>query len=219
MDNYTTVTSSATVKISKADITPTVSLEGWTYGTTAKSPSVTGNTGEGTVTYTYQAEGAEIFTETMPEVVGTHTIKASIAETTNYNAGEATATFTITAATMTVTAKGYEGTYDGNAHGITVSAPKNATIKYGTAEGSYELNASPEYTTAGNYTVYYQVTMDNYTTVTGSETVKISKAEAELEFDVPEESKVYATIGKEFTEPTLNNLKGLDVTFSSSDES
>ena len=219
MDNYTTVTSSATVKISKADITPTVSLEGWTYGTTAKSPSVTGNTGEGTVTYTYQAEGAEIFTETMPEVVGTHTIKASIAETTNYNAGEATATFTITAATMIVTAKGYEGTYDGNAHGITVTAPEDATIKYGTAEGSYELNASPEYTAGGNYTVYYQVTMDNYATVTGSETVKISKAEAELEFDVPEESKVYATIGEEFTEPTLNNLKGLDVTFSSSDES
>ena len=206
MDNYTTVTSSATVKISKADITPTVSLEGWTYGTTAKSPSVTGNTGEGTVTYTYQAEGAEIFTETMPEVVGTHTIKASIAETTNYNAGEATATFTITAATMIVTAKGYEGTYDGNAHGITVTAPEDATIKYGTAEGSYELNASPEYTAGGNYTVC-------------SETVKISKAEAELEFDVPEESKVYATIGEEFTEPTLNNLKGLDVTFSSSDES
>lgn len=219
MDNYTTVTGSATVDISKADITPTVSLEGWTYGTTAKSPSVTGNTGEGTVTYTYQAESAEIFTETMPEVVGTHTIKASIAETTNYNAGEATATFTITAATMTVTAKGYEGTYDGKAHGITVSAPEDATIKYGTAEGSYELNASPEYTAGGNYTVYYQVTMYNYATVTGSETVKISKAEAELEFDVPEESKVYATIGKEFTEPTLNNLKGLDVTFSSSDES
>ena len=219
MDNYNTFTGSATVDISKADITPTVSLEGWTYGTTAKTPSVTGNTGEGTVAYTYKAEGAETFVETKPEVVGTHTIKASIAETTNYNAGEATATFTITAATMTVTAKGYEGTYDGKAHGITVSAPEDATIKYGTAEGTYELNASPEYTTAGNYTVYYQVTMDNYATVTGSETVKISKAEAELEFDVPEESKVYATIGEEFTEPTLNNLKGLDVTFSSSDES
>ena len=219
MDNYTTVTSSATVKISKADITPTVTLEGWTYGTTAKTPSITGNPGEGTVTYSYKAEGAETFGKTAPEIVGTHTIKASIAETTNYNAGEATATFTITAATMTVTAKGYEGTYDGKAHGITVSAPEDATIKYGTAEGSYELNASPEYTAGGNYTVYYQVTMDNYATVTGSETVKISKAEAELEFDVPEESKVYATIGKEFTEPTLNNLKGLDVTFSSSDES
>ena len=219
MDNYNTFTGSATVDISKADITPTVSLEGWTYGTTAKSPSISGNTGNGEVTYTYMAEGAEIFTETMPEVVGTHTIKASIAETTNYNTGEATAEFTITAATMTVTAKGYEGTYDGKAHGITVSAPEDATIKYGTAEGSYELNASPEYTAGGNYTVYYQVTMDNYATVTGSETVKISKAEAELEFDVPEESKVYATIGKEFTEPTLNNLKGLDVTFSSSDES
>ena len=219
MENYSTITDSATVEISKADITPTVTLESWTYGTTANTPSITGNTGNGTVTYTYKAEGSETFVENMPEVVGTHTIKASIAETTNYNSGEATATFNITAATMTVTAKGYEGTYDGKAHGITVSAPEDATVKYGTQEGSYELNASPEYINAGNYTVYYQVTMDNYATVTGSETVKISKAEAELDFDVPEESKVYATIGEEFTEPTLNNLKGLDVTFSSSDES
>ena len=217
--NYEAATATTDFTISKANITPTVTLEGWTYGATANTPTITGNSGDGTVTYTYKAEGAESFVETAPEAAGNYTIKASIAETTNYNAGEATATFTITAATMTVTAKGYEGTYDGKAHGITVSAPEDATIKYGTAEGSYELNASPEYTAGGNYTVYYQVTMDNYATVTGSETVKISKAEAELEFDVPEESKVYATIGKEFTEPTLNNLKGLDVTFSSSDES
>ena len=67
--------------------------------------------------------------------------------------------------------------------------------------------------------VYYQVTMDNYATVTGSDTVKISKANAELEFDIHEEGKAYATIGQEFTEPTLNNLKNLSVTYESSDES
>ena len=175
-DNYTTVTSSATVKIGKADITPTVTLEGWTYGTTAKTPSITGNPGEGTVTYSYKAEGAETFGETAPEIVGTHTIKASIAETTNYNAGEATATFTITAATMEVTAEGYEGTYDTQAHGIKVTAPEDATVNYGSQEGTYNLQNSPTYTDAGTYNVYYQVTMPNYTTVTGSKTVEISKA-------------------------------------------
>ena len=46
--------------------------------------------------------------------------------------GTATTTFTITAATMTVTANGYEGTYDEKAHGITVTAPEGATVKYGT---------------------------------------------------------------------------------------
>ena len=176
MDNYTTVTSSATIKISKADITPTVTLEGWTYGTTAKTPSITGNSGNGAVTYTYKAEGADAFGETAPEVVGAHTIKASIAETTNYNAGEATATFTITAATMEVTVEGYEGTYDTQAHGITVTAPEGATVNYGSQEGTYNLQNPPTYTDAGTYTVYYQVTMPNYTTVTGSKTVEISKA-------------------------------------------
>ena len=146
MDNYNTFTGSATVDISKADITPTVSLEGWTYGTTAKSPNVSGNTGNGEVTYTYQAEGAEIFTETMPEVVGIHSIKASITETTNYNAAEATATFTITEATMTVIAAGYEGIYDTQAHGITVTAPEGATVKYMNQEGTYDLTDSPTYT-------------------------------------------------------------------------
>ena len=219
MDNYTTVTDSATIEISKADITPTVTLEGWIFGTTANTPSVTGNTGNGAVTYTYKAEGTDTFVEAMPEVVGTHTIKASIAETTNYNAGEATATFTITASTMTVTANGYEGTYDGKAHGITVTAPEGATVMYGTQKDTYNLTESPTYTNAGTYKVHYQVTMDNHTTVADSATVKISKAEAELEFEVPEEGKVYATIGKEFTEPTLSNLHELSVTYGSSDES
>ena len=181
-ENYTTTTGSATVEISKADITPTVTLEGWTYGTTANTPIISGNAGNGSVTYTYKTEGAETFTETMPEVVGTHTIKASIAETTNYNASEATTTFTISAANMTVTAEGFKGTYDNKAHGITVTAPENATVKYGTQKGTYNLSASPTYTDAGTYKVHYQVTMDNYTTVTDSATVEISKAAGGLEY-------------------------------------
>ena len=38
----------------KTDLTLTVSIEGWTYGGTAATPSVTGNTGSGTVTYAYK---------------------------------------------------------------------------------------------------------------------------------------------------------------------
>ena len=44
--------------------------------------------------------------------------------------GTATTTFTITAATMTVTANEYEGTYDEKAHGITVTVPEDAIVKY-----------------------------------------------------------------------------------------
>ena len=54
-DNYTAESINATLTITKANITPTVSIEGWTYGATANEPSVSGNTGNGEVTYTYKA--------------------------------------------------------------------------------------------------------------------------------------------------------------------
>ncbi len=76
---------------------------------------------------------------------------------------------------MNVTAKGYTGIYDGNPHSITVTAPDGAAVTYGTAEGSCTLTSNPTYTDAGTYTVYYQVTKENYDTIEGSKTVTISK--------------------------------------------
>ena len=83
----------------------------------------------------------------------------------NYT-GSASQTFSITNATMTVTATGYNGTYDGNAHGITVVAPEGATVTYGTKKGTYDKTESPTYTDAGTYMVHYQVVKTNYTTIT-----------------------------------------------------
>ena len=79
---------------------------------------------------------------------------------------------------ITASATGYDGSYDGNDHGISVdvSIPASgATVKYGTRNGAYDLTESPKYKDAGNYTVYYQVTADDYNTKTGSAQVKISK--------------------------------------------
>ena len=213
-NNYTTITDSATVEISKADITPIVSLTGWTFGETVNAPSLSGNTGNGEVKYTYKAEGSETFTETLPEVVGTHTIKATIAETTNYNGAEATNTFTITPATMTATASGYEGTYDGKGHGISVTAPEGATVKYGKQKGTYDLTESPTYTDAGTYKVHYQVTKNNYTTITDSATVEISQAAGELAYSATTASAELNSDG--WTAPSLSNPHGLDITYSSS---
>ena len=78
--------------------------------------------------------------------------------------------------TMTVQATDYSGTYDGKAHGISVSVTEPAsgyTIKYGEKEGTYD-KTSLTYTDAGTYTVYYQVTCDGYEPVTGSAKVVIS---------------------------------------------
>jgi hypothetical protein len=98
--NYEAAVDSTHFTIAKANITPTVTLEGWTFGATANTPEVTGNTGNGAETFTYKAEGSEAFTSEVPTAVGTHIVKVTIAETTNYNGGEATTTFTITNRTI-----------------------------------------------------------------------------------------------------------------------
>ena len=72
-----------------------------------------------------------------------------------------------------VTASDYTGDYDGKAHSISVTYPEGATVKYGTAEGSYTLSEAPAYKNVGTYTVYYKVTQDKRTFVTGSATVQI----------------------------------------------
>ena len=107
---------------------------------------------------------------------GTWYVKGFVDETTNYAAAESNAVeFTISAATLSVTASEYSGTYDGAAHGITVVC-EGATIKYGESDGIYTLDASPTLTDVGSKTVYYQVSKVNYTTVTGSKTITITQA-------------------------------------------
>ena len=106
-----------TLKI-KQSITPTVSLTGWTYGGTANTPSVTGNTGNGDVTYLYKLKTADdtAYSATVPTAAGEYTVKAVIAETDEYKAGEATANFTIAKIPFTLT--GASLTYNGDAQNL-----------------------------------------------------------------------------------------------------
>ena len=179
-------------------------------------------TGDGTVTYSSSDTQVAEVNATTGEVTikgsGEAIITATVADgpTYTYATTEASYTLSVGTATMTVTATGYSGTYDGSAHGITVNAPEGATIKYGTAEGTYTLEASPTYTTSGDYTVYYQVTMPGYTTVTGSATVTISKAAGSISYAT-------ATIDKSTSDAAFTNAltKTGDgtVTYSSDNES
>ena len=87
----------AILTVNKADITPVVTLEGWTMGETSKTPSVTGNLGGGAVTYSYKLKDADdsAYSATVPSAAGVYTVKADIAATAYYNAASATADFTI----------------------------------------------------------------------------------------------------------------------------
>ena len=86
-----------TFGIEKANITATVSILDWTYGEDAETPSLTGNTEDGVVTYSYKVKDADddTYTATIPTMAGIYTVKASIATTANYQAGDVTADFTI----------------------------------------------------------------------------------------------------------------------------
>lgn len=117
----------------------------------------------------------------------------------------------------TVTVSGYSGTYDGKAHGITATAPEDATVKYGTVEGTYTLTASPTYTDAGTYTVYYKVTMENYDPVTGSAEVKIAKAAGTIKFTQTSIEKNYGDVA--FKNDTFSIIGDGVVTYTSSDTS
>ena len=140
--------------------------------------------GDGTVTYAVSS-GDDICTVnattglvTLNGNAGSCTITATVTDGPYYTYATNTAsyTLTVTAATLSVTANDYNDTYDGAAHGITVTCD-GATIKYRTTDsGEYDLTVNPTYSDAGTYTVYYQVTRDYYTTVTGSKIVTITQA-------------------------------------------
>lgn len=78
-------------------------------------------------------------------------------------------------------------TYDGNAHGVSVTKTdesKDYTITYGTTENDCTLTSSPEYTNAGTYTIYFKV-VDNDTLAdyVGSVTLTINRKAVEVKVD------------------------------------
>lgn len=78
---------------------------------------------------------------------------------------------------------GFDGTYDGDEHGITVNVkndpvPADMKIEYREDGGDWTTD-KPTYRNAAEYTTNYRVTASDYLTVTGKATVKISKADQE----------------------------------------
>jgi hypothetical protein len=191
-----------------------------TYGDGAFTNSLT-LTGDGAVSYSSSDASVASVNATTGEVTivgsGSAVITATVTDGSNYTYASRTAAYTLTVGTagMNVTATGYSGTYDGQSHGITLTVPDGATVKYGTTEGSYTLTASPTYMDAGSYIVYYEVTKTGYTTVTGSATVTISKAQATVKYNINEFT---TKIDEPFDRPYVTlDPPGLKLTYWSSD--
>lgn len=172
-----------TVNIQKAPISPTVTIEDWTYGEDEKDPVPNGNLGGGKESFTYYKGEEEL--PGKPTDVGTYTVKYTVEATDNYLGGSATAEFHITPAEFPYDKNGFTGSYDGKEHGISASTKVPdakvyflASEEKPTLEAFIEANktASPTYTNVGIYKVWYCITTPNYNTVIGSETVNITKA-------------------------------------------
>ena len=83
---------------------------------------------------------------------------------------------------------GFEGTYDGKEHGITVNVkndpvPADMKIEYREDGGDWTTE-KPTYRSAGERTIYYRVTASDYLTVSNKATVKIFKADQEAPADL-----------------------------------
>ena len=106
IDGSNTKTSNkVNVTITKAAGTASVSMDGWAYGETAKTPvPASATNGTENVTYQYKVANAEdsTYSPAVPTAAGSYTVKATFSATENYEKATATTNFTIAQATPTV---------------------------------------------------------------------------------------------------------------------
>ena len=120
--------------------------------------------------------------------VGTYTdaVTISYKKSGNYQITTVPADYKVTDSSLTVTAEGYTGVYDGKEHGVKVIAKTGqlltfATVYYGTSTVdamNYQdaSTTSPVFKDVGAHTVYYYAVCDNYEPVQGSVEAVITKA-------------------------------------------
>lgn len=178
--------------VSKAAISVTVSIDGWTYDEAANLPTVDGNTASGEVTYSYVGTGDTAYeeSETAPVNAGTYKVTATVAETDNYFGATAEAEFTIAKKAITATVTAENAIYDGIEHA--------AAVTFDGKVGEDELTANLLYNgeadvpvNAGSYTVTVQsyggAAVDNYDITTAEREVVLKISPKELnygDFDV-----------------------------------
>ena len=140
-------------------------------------------------------------TRTTEVSAGTHTSTASIEsvtggrkKTSNYTLTNATKAFTINKKAIQKTSGDYIGDYDGNSHTITlvVNEPRNGcNIYYSTSTRLTSSNyatsgttSKPSRSSAGTTTVYWYIhsTNENYSDVSGSNTIIIESASPTISF-------------------------------------
>ena len=175
-----------TLKISVEDLTNgKVEYNGEAKAATVENTIHTGDTNYDryyTVTYYKKTVGSYGYgTTTAPTNVGQYKAEVYCSRDSSQ---KAYVEFEIKQAELTVTATGYEGTYDGEYHGITLNVPegKGLTVKYSENGENYYQYSVPKYKDAGEYAVYYEVTdsSGNYLVKDGKNSAVVKIAQADL---------------------------------------
>ena len=179
-------------------ITPVVSITGWTYGATANIPSVSGNTGNGDVTYSYAVKGTTVFGADVPTDAGDYTVKAVVAAAGHYLGGEATANFTIAKAQLTIaTLAETELTYSGAEQTVSVSSVKAGDLDVAATDYSVSGNKG---TNVGSYTAKVTAKAEsNFTGEVQAQWSIIAAGAATFTVTLSEETLVYDGTAKQPT--------------------
>ena len=183
-DDATKVTLKFVVTKANNEIT-VLTLDGWTFGQDANTPTATAMFGTPTFTYGATADGE--FSETVPTAAGNYFVKATVAATANYDGAEKTAEFKIARASAALTTTPQTVTdlvYTGGALDlVTAGVANGGTMQYKLGTDGTWSSDIPTATNAGEYTVYYKVLGDDSHNDFVSEegiTVTIAKANAQF---------------------------------------
>jgi hypothetical protein len=173
--HYAAATANATLTISQAAPTVSVSNATFTYDATphAATGTATGVNGEnlGALTFAYTPGGS-----TPPTQGGTYLALGTFAGSTNYTTGSASGTLTIGPATPTVHISAPTVTYDGSAHPATGSATGVNNEDAGPLTFTYNGSPAPPIN-AGTYTVVgTSPASGNYISANATATVTIAQA-------------------------------------------
>lgn len=160
-------TISADFKIKKAKINPTVTMDDWTYGQKANTPSITVKSGESDITASYDAssytctyytdDGCTDMTTAadgaatnggVPKNAGIYYVKAVVAENGNYAGAEAEASFTIAPLPANLTWSKTDLIYTGSEQSVSATVANalegdSFAIAY---EGNTQTEAGDSYT-------------------------------------------------------------------------
>ena len=194
--NYETASTTVTLKVTPKAVTVTAENTSKTYG--AADPELTatvsGTLDNDTVSYTLsRAEG---------EDVGTYAITPTgEASQGNYAVTYVPGTLTISkSGTLTLTANGYEGEYDGKSHAAsaTASVTEGTTISYQVGNGEWTTEA-PSIKDVGEQTVNVKAENANYETASTTVTLTVNKRTVNLKSESA--SKQYD--GTALTAPTV----------------